>query len=78
MLHALRAWGDKWAVDTPPLLVEHDGHPVLTRVICTTCGERVRGDDLEYFSTVPYWDIPGLKRGADLAVPAPEPTCGST
>ena len=67
MLHALRAWGDKCAVDTPPLRVEHHGHPVRTRVICATCGERVRGDDLDYISTVPDWDIPGLKRGAEQA-----------
>ena len=78
VLHALRAWGDKWAVDTPPLRVEHHGHPVLTRVICATCAERVRGEDLEYISTVPDWDIPGLKRAADQAIPAPEPACGRT
>ena len=51
MLHALRAWGDKLAArDTAPA-VEHHGHPVRTRVTCATCGERVRGDDLQYIST---------------------------
>jgi DNA-binding HxlR family transcriptional regulator len=46
VLRALRAWGDRW-VDTPPLRLEHRGHPVRTRVTCATCGERVRGGDLE-------------------------------
>ena len=78
MLRALRTWGDKWAVNTPPLRVEHHGHPVRTRVIGATCGERVCGDDLEYISAVPDWDTPGPKRGAEQAVPAPEPTRGRT
>lgn len=78
MRHALRAWGDKWAVDEPLLKMEHRGHPVRTRVICTTCGERVGDGDLEYISTVPDWDITGRKRGAEGAVPAPELTRGRT
>jgi DNA-binding HxlR family transcriptional regulator len=77
-LHALRAWGDKWAVDKPPLRVEHHGHPVRTQVICATCGERVREDDVDYISTVPDWDLPGLRRGAEQAVPAPARTRGTT
>jgi hypothetical protein len=31
---------------------------------CTTCGEPVRADDLEFISTVPDWDITGPKRQA--------------
>jgi hypothetical protein len=53
LVPALRVWGGKWAVGAPPLRVEHQGHPVRTRVICATCGERVRDDDLGYLSTVP-------------------------
>ena len=39
-------------------------------MICATCGERVRGDDLQYISTVPDWDIPGLMRRAEQAARA--------
>ena len=64
VMHALRAWGDKWAVGEPPLLAEHHDHPISPYVACTTCGEPVRADDLEFISTVPDWDITGPKRPA--------------
>ena len=47
VMHALRAWGDKWAVGEPPLRAEHHGHPIHPYVACATCGEPVRPDDLE-------------------------------
>jgi hypothetical protein len=65
VIHAMRAWGDKWAVAEPPLRVEHHDHPIRTYVACATCGEPVRGDDLEFVSTVPDWDIVGPKRPAE-------------
>ena len=67
-----RAWGDKWAVGEPPLRAEHHGHPIRPYLAWATCGEPVRGDDLELISTVPDWDITGPKRRAEEAVPAPE------
>lgn len=77
-LHALRAWGDKWAVDEPPLRAEHHSHPIRPYLACATCGEPVREDDVEFISTAPDWDITGPKRRAEEAVPAPEPTRGRT
>jgi HxlR-like helix-turn-helix len=64
VMHALRAWGDKWAAGEPPLRAEHHGHPIHPYVACATCGEPVRPDDLELISTVPGWDISGPKRPA--------------
>jgi DNA-binding HxlR family transcriptional regulator len=59
VMHALRAWGDTWAVVEPPLRAEHHGHPISPYVGCATCGEPVREGDLEFISTVPDWDITG-------------------
>ena len=64
-MHALRDWGDKWAVGAPPLRADHHGHPIRPYVACATCGEPVREEDLEFISTVPDWDITGPKRPAD-------------
>ena len=72
VMHALRAWGDKWAVGEPPLRAEHHGHPIHPYVACATCGEPVRPDDLELISTVPGWDITGPKRPAQP--PSDEPS----
>jgi DNA-binding HxlR family transcriptional regulator len=59
VLSALRAWGDKWAVDEPPISVQHHGHPIRHRVICETCGEPVRDEDVQRISRVTGWDIAG-------------------
>jgi DNA-binding HxlR family transcriptional regulator len=72
VMHALRAWGDKWAVGEPPLRAEHHGHPIHPYVACATCGEPVHPDDLELISTVPDWDITGPKRPAQT--PSDEPS----
>jgi DNA-binding HxlR family transcriptional regulator len=64
VMHALRSWGDKWAVGEPPLRAEHHNHPISPYVACTTCGEPVCADELEFISTVPDWDIAGPKRPA--------------
>lgn len=72
VMHALRAWGDKWAVGEPPLRAEHHGHPIHPYVACATCGEPLRPDDLELISTVPGWDITGPKRPAQP--PSDEPS----
>lgn len=62
VLSALRSWGDKWAVDEPPISVHHHGHPVRHRVICETCGEAVRDEDLERISNMPGWNLAGPAR----------------
>jgi hypothetical protein len=50
-MHALRAWGDKWAISEPPLRAGHHGHPIRPYVACATFGEPVCEGDLEFIST---------------------------
>ena len=48
VLTALRAWGDKWAVDTPPSTFDHScGHELDPALICRHCGTEVNPDDLK-------------------------------
>jgi DNA-binding HxlR family transcriptional regulator len=65
VMHALRAWGDKWAISEPPLRAEHHGHPIRPYVACATCDEPVCEGDLEFISTAPDWDITGPQRPAE-------------
>jgi DNA-binding HxlR family transcriptional regulator len=47
VLQELRAWGDRWAVDSPPVTFEHTcGHDLDTAVVCRHCGHPVTGADL--------------------------------
>jgi hypothetical protein len=59
VLQVLREWGDRWAVDTPPLRVTHHGHDLRVGSVCDTCGEPVRGADIEREMTVEGWDRSG-------------------
>ena len=48
VLTALRAWGDKWAVDTPPSTFDHScGHELDPALICRHSGTEVNPDDLK-------------------------------
>ena len=47
VLTALRAWGDKWMVDTPPSVFDHAcGHELDPAVVCRHCGAEVDPGDL--------------------------------
>ena len=50
VLHALRTWGDQWAVDETPLVVRHRAqtaeHVLDAGTYCRTCGEPVHNRDL--------------------------------
>jgi DNA-binding HxlR family transcriptional regulator len=59
VLRALLAWGDKWAVTSPPATTLHHDHPLVTTTICATCGEKVRGRDLTRETTTPGWTLAG-------------------
>lgn len=59
VLSALREWGERWAVDEPPVTVQHHGHPVKLRNICAVCGEAVHEGDLHRISNVPGWTLAG-------------------
>jgi DNA-binding HxlR family transcriptional regulator len=56
VLHALRTWGDKWAVEDSPLVVHHHDHDFRMAVTCATCGEVVHNRDLSVEVRVPGWD----------------------
>jgi DNA-binding HxlR family transcriptional regulator len=47
VMQALREWGDKWAVDTPAVLLMHDcGHPLAVEHTCQHCGKPVTDDSV--------------------------------
>ncbi|WUD78817.1 helix-turn-helix transcriptional regulator [Streptomyces sp. NBC_00510] len=47
VIRALVVWGDKWAVDEPPVVLRHrDDHPVDAVEYCRACGEEVHDRDL--------------------------------
>jgi DNA-binding HxlR family transcriptional regulator len=58
VLNMLRAWGDKWVVEEPPLTLSHQGHVFRPRAVCETCGEPVEGE-LEMISNLADWDVTG-------------------
>ena len=60
VLQALRAWGDKWAVETPPATFGHScGHDLDPAVICRHCGAEVTADDLQLRVLAPGWNRQG-------------------
>ena len=60
VLQALRAWGDRWAVSTPPALFEHScGHDLDTALVCRHCGDEVRPHDLKMHVLARGWDQRG-------------------
>ncbi len=46
VLHVLRQWGDRWAVEQPPVSVRHHDHELSVGHTCDVCGERVRPTDV--------------------------------
>jgi DNA-binding HxlR family transcriptional regulator len=59
VLHSLLEWGDKWAVDTPPVTIRHHGHKLQSRTVCATCGERVHQRDISRESNLTAWAMAG-------------------
>jgi DNA-binding HxlR family transcriptional regulator len=60
VLLALRSWGDKWAVDSPPAAFGHScGHDLAPAVICRHCGAEVNPDDLRLRALTPGWNRQG-------------------
>jgi DNA-binding HxlR family transcriptional regulator len=60
VLRALRVWGDKWAVESPPAVFTHScGHDLDAAVICRHCGQEVDPDDLELHVLTPGWSAQG-------------------
>ena len=60
VLQTLRAWGDKWAVDSPPAVFGHScGHDLDPTVVCRHCGEEVNSDDIYLRVPAPGWTREG-------------------
>ena len=59
VIQSLLEWGDKWAVDEPPVTMTHHGHPLRTKTVCATCGESVRRKDVQRTFHVAGWDLAG-------------------
>lgn len=59
LLIGFLAWGDRWAVDEPPMIVEHHGHQVQATTMCGVCGEAIDGRDLHWTSHTPGWSMAG-------------------
>ncbi|UPZ26644.1 helix-turn-helix transcriptional regulator [Streptomyces sp. LRE541] len=59
VLRTLLAWGDKWAVTTPPLRLTHHDHPLELESHCATCGEKVDDADVTEEMLTQGWDMRG-------------------
>jgi DNA-binding HxlR family transcriptional regulator len=46
VLRSLMAWGDRWAVESPPVTLLHHDHELRATTVCAECGERVRNGDV--------------------------------
>ncbi len=61
--HALLVWGDRWAVDEPPVAVRHQApghpeHPLDAAWTCRTCGAEA-GQGVAFDIRSPHWDRTG-------------------
>ncbi|MFJ4848652.1 MULTISPECIES: winged helix-turn-helix transcriptional regulator [unclassified Streptomyces] len=59
LLISLLAWGDRWAVEEPPMIVEHHGHQVQATTVCSVCGETIDGRGLHWTPNTPGWSMSG-------------------
>jgi DNA-binding HxlR family transcriptional regulator len=59
VLHSLTAWGERWAVDRPPVTVLHHNHKLTGQWFCSTCGEPVRSGETHIDVTEPGWTREG-------------------
>ena len=59
VLQSLLAWGDRFAVDEPPMTLQHHDHELKLRSVCAVCGERVHREDVHRVSRRPGWDEAG-------------------
>jgi len=63
VLQTLRAWGDKWAVDAPPVAFGHTcGHDLDPVLVCRHCGEEVHREELEVRVLASGWNRQGPVR----------------
>ena len=68
VVQALREWGDRFAVETPPVRISHHDHDLVMDRRCAECGEHVERADLGREMLAPGWTMAGPSPSA----PAPE------
>lgn len=68
VLRALVAWGDRWAVDSPPVRFRHGDHLFHPAHVCDACGEPVSHQDVTVEVVSPGWGVHG-----PLRPPGPAP-----
>ncbi|MEW1778386.1 helix-turn-helix domain-containing protein [Streptomyces sp. NPDC086777] len=66
VLANLMAWGDRWVVDEPPMVLEHHGHQIQPVTVCGVCGQAVSEEDLHLVSRAPGWTVGGPAAQADV------------
>lgn len=60
VIRALLAWGDKWVLDEPPVVLRHGRDHDLDAVsVCRTCGEEVTQDSLTLDIRADGWNRSG-------------------
>jgi DNA-binding HxlR family transcriptional regulator len=59
VLHALRQWGDLWAVTAPPIVLLHQDHAFDAEWICRTCHQPADRLELDHSSNTSGWDFAG-------------------
>ncbi|MFC7385136.1 winged helix-turn-helix transcriptional regulator [Sphaerisporangium rhizosphaerae] len=70
VLVGLMTWGDRWAADDPPMVLEHHGHRIRPAMVCRTCGQAISDDDLHLVSHAPGWTISGPEAQTDTVQPS--------
>ena len=66
ILVSLTQWGDRWAVEAPPVVFRHDcGNELQVVHTCASCGGAVTGRDLRPEIADPGWGIRGPVPRAD-------------
>jgi DNA-binding HxlR family transcriptional regulator len=63
VLQALREWGDRFAVETPPIAFRHHDHELRVGRVCDICGEPVHERDVERVVRAAGWDLAGPVAG---------------
>jgi DNA-binding HxlR family transcriptional regulator len=59
VLHALRQWGDAWAVSTPPVRLRHHDHVFDAEWLCRTCHQPADTLELDQAANNSGWDFTG-------------------
>ena len=59
VLHALRQWGDAWAVSAPPVSLRHHDHVFDAEWLCRTCHQPADTLELDPAANKSGWDFAG-------------------